>query len=77
MNERTKEIVYRYDQNSSNDERVVDSKGEIPTFKRGDVIERRGKRWKIQFVEIQPLVTDPKGLPIHWIYLAPDENSVS
>lgn len=66
-----KVVVYLYTQDPKDGERVVDLRGDLPIYEKGDIIGRNGMQWKVQNVDIQQSTTDPKASPTHWIYLAP------
>jgi hypothetical protein len=59
-------IVYQYSDNIWADDLEIDLTGEL-TFKKGDIILRRGKNWKIDSVHSEQYINDPR-MTI-WVYL--------
>jgi hypothetical protein len=67
MNHRlAKKVVYRFNGHINLDETQLDPRGEL-TFKKGTILQRRGKNWKVKFVEFEPV--DPKALLSLKVYL--------
>jgi hypothetical protein len=62
-----KNIVYRYSDNVLSDDLEIDLTGEL-TFKKGDVILRSGKNWKIDSVHSEQYINDLRMVTI-WVYL--------
>jgi hypothetical protein len=62
-----KEVVYRFNGHIDLDETQLDPCGEL-TFKKGTVFRRRGKSWKVMFVEFEPV--EPQALLSLKVYLA-------
>jgi hypothetical protein len=44
---RKKQTIYRYNGDPQNDEAVADEAGKIAFFWVGEILERKGKRWKV------------------------------
>ena len=64
----SKNIVYRYADNLWSDELEVDAFGGL-VFKKGDILERRGKHWQIDSIEWAPSGENLEGIPTLWISL--------
>ena len=60
-------IVYQYSDNIWSDDLEIDLTGEL-MFKKGDIISRRGKNWKIDSVHSEQCINDLRMVTI-WIYL--------
>jgi len=60
-------IVYQYSDNLWSDDLEIDLTGEL-TFKKGDIILRRGKNWKIDSVHSEQYINDLRMVTI-WVYL--------
>jgi len=61
-----RKIVYQYSDTLWSDDLEIDLTGEL-TFKKGDIIVRRGKNWKIDSVHSEQYINDPR-MTI-WVYL--------
>jgi hypothetical protein len=56
-----KQVVYRYNGHLSSDEIEFDAHGDL-TFKRGDIIRRPGRNWKVESTRLEE-VRGRKPLP--------------
>ncbi len=65
----TKQIVYRYNGDPRGDDVVHDLAGEIPRHAKGEIIERNGKQWKVEFINDEFTIVGPKHVPIHHVFL--------
>ena len=63
-----KQIVYRYDGHMSSDEMELDAQG-VLMFKRGNIVRRHGKNWKVKSVELESVTADLNELPSWRVYL--------
>jgi hypothetical protein len=61
-----KQVVYRYNWHISLDEIQLDTRGEL-TFKKGTILRRRGKKWKVYLVEFE--IVEREALPSLKVYL--------
>ena len=61
-----KHIVYKFDDGQS-DEMDFDAHG-LLTFRKGDILLRRGTTWKIYIVEVEESLGLTR-IPTYWIYL--------
>lgn len=61
------QIVYQYDGNQNDRETEPNLDGDIPIPKRGDIVTRRGKRWKVVSVNTQ---LSGGAIPVHIIFLS-------
>lgn len=64
-----KQIVYYYESKIREEDTQIDGDGDLLVPEQGEVLEKHGKRWRVQFVK-----TDLKGdgsLPVHHVYLIP------
>ena len=64
-----KTIVFRYNGDAKSDEEEFDKNGETPRFVKDQIIERKGKKYKVAVVNDEFTVAGPKQVPIHRVYL--------
>jgi hypothetical protein len=62
-----KQLVYRYNGVESSDEVEVDHDGEVPTPNQGDILFRKGTRWKAVHVITQ--VSSDGSVPVVRVFL--------
>jgi hypothetical protein len=55
-----KRVVFEYDLHSEDRDVVVDREGSMPYYEAGDVIERRGKLWRVVQVLCQQAISGPQ-----------------
>lgn len=61
-----KQVMYRYNGDDANNEVEVDRDGEIPHYKDGEIIQRKGKPWKVGRVLVQHTGDN---IPVHIVDL--------
>lgn len=64
----SKIVVYSYPDSLCSDEHEVDVSGGL-IFKKGDILERRGKPWQIDSIVWEPSNEGSVGTPTLWISL--------
>jgi hypothetical protein len=64
-----KQIVFRYNGDSTTEEIDLDMDGDKPVPEQGSFIERRGERWKVVQINVETNVTEPFEVPIHRVFL--------
>lgn len=64
---RVKNIVYQFSDNGLPDDLEIDLTGELH-FTKGDIIERRGKNWKINSITIEEPINKEQR-PTLWVDL--------
>lgn len=64
-----KHIVYRYNGDPKSEETVADWTGDLPLHTAGEIVERKGMRWKVVIVNDESTVAGPKAIPIHRVFL--------
>lgn len=67
--ENARQLVYRYEGDANTDEVIQDLDGEIPVPGIGDVIMRRGNKWKVVKVIREHLQSNPSAIPVHRVFL--------
>ena len=67
-----KQIVFRYNNDPSTEEIDLDMDDEKSLPERGSFITRKGKRWKVTQVKVEPSATEPFEVPIHRVFLTND-----
>ncbi len=63
-----KQFLYRYNGVEAPEE-VVDGDGEIAVPKQGEIINRKGKKWKVVQVITQQTVAGNRAIPVVRIFL--------
>ena len=69
MSDQAKHIVYRYNGDAHSEETVADWTGDLPLHTVGEIVERHGKRWKVDSIDDASTVTGHRAIPIHRVYL--------
>lgn len=64
-----KQIVFRYNGEPASDEVEVDLGGDIRIPQKGDVIERKGKRWKVVQVNTETSLNAKGPIPVVRVFL--------
>ena len=68
----TRQLYFVYDGDAQNGETVVDMRGEEHIPARGDLIQRRGRTWKVVQVSREDSMTPGGPVPIYRIFLTSD-----
>jgi hypothetical protein len=64
-----KQIVFRYNEDSTTEEIDLDMDGKKSTPEQGSEIERKGERWKVFRVNVETNAAEPFEVPIHRVFL--------
>ncbi len=70
-----RQFVYRYDGDAGSDEVEVDLQDEIPIPERNQVLQRKGKSWKVALVQTERSVSHPPALPVYRVFLTKIEHT--
>ena len=70
MSRERKKVVYRYNGEADSDEVVQDLDGEITIPEKGATIRRMERDWKVVHVTTELSVSNPKLLPVHYVFLS-------
>ena len=64
-----KQIVFRYNGDSTTEEIDLDMDGDKSVPEQGSFIERKGERWKVVQVNVETSVSEPFRVKIHRVFL--------
>jgi hypothetical protein len=64
-----KQIVYRYNGNSSTEQTVSDRVGSMLTPSVGAILNRNGREWRVVIVRRDLDMRGPMSVPIHHVFL--------
>jgi hypothetical protein len=64
-----KQIVYRHNGDPKYDEIVKDPTGEIPRCKVGEILLKKGKRWKVAVVHEDFTMAGSNPFPVQRVFL--------
>jgi hypothetical protein len=64
-----KQIVFRYNGDSTTEEIDLDMDGDKAVPEQGSFIDRRGERWKVVQVNVETSATEPFEVPINRVFL--------
>jgi len=65
---KAKQIVYVYNGKQDEPDIEIDRDGEV-TIKQSDIIQRKGKSWKVIHLIVEQSVTDAQQVPVHRVFL--------
>jgi hypothetical protein len=63
------QTVFRYNDNSKNDQIMNDLVGTLPQHIVGDFVNRKGKRWKVAAVIHERTDERSNSIPLHRVFL--------